>query len=83
MVFLTIVQPNGAFDRRVACDENLGLVLLKCDYRSNFRNFDLERLRTFTPMVPKVSLQDFLPILGAPAQKLLIGLFDDVPARLA
>ncbi len=34
------------------------------------QNFDLERLRTFTPSVPKVSLQDFLPISSAPRPKI-------------
>ncbi len=40
------------------------------DHGSNFQNFDLESLRTFTPMVPKVSLLDFLPILGTPWPKI-------------
>ncbi len=53
-----------------ACDQKLGSVLLWCDRLSNFRNFDLERLLTFAPMVPKVSFQDFLPILGAPRPKI-------------
>ncbi len=52
-----------------ACDQNLGSVLLRCDHGSNLQNSDLERLRTFTPMVPKVSLQDFLPISGTPWPK--------------
>ncbi len=43
--------------------ENLSSVLLRCDH--GFQNFELERLCTFTLMVPKVSLQDFLPILAA------------------
>ncbi len=67
----------GLFDRRaikwcfwLACDQNLGSVVLRYDHGSNFWNFDLERLRTFTPVVPKVSLQDFLPILGAPRPKI-------------
>ncbi len=47
-----------------ACNQNLGSVLLRCDHRSNSQNFDLERLRTFAPMISKVTLQDFLPILG-------------------
>ncbi len=59
---------NGSF--WPTCDQNLGSVLLTCDHGSNFRNFELERPRTFTPMVPKVSLQDFLPILGAPRTKI-------------
>ncbi len=67
----------GLFDQRAtkwrfrpACNQNLDSVLLRCDYGSNFRNFDLYRLWTFTPMVPKVSLQDFLLILGAPRPKI-------------
>ncbi len=58
-----------------ACDQNLGSVILWCYCGSNFRNFDLERLRTFTPMVPKVSLQNFLLILGAPRPKITIRSF--------
>ncbi len=54
----------------LSCDQSLNLVLLRCDHGSNFQNFDLERLRTFTPMVLKVSLQDFLPILVAPRPKI-------------
>ncbi len=53
-----------------ACYQNLGSVLLWCNHGSNFRNLDLERLRTFMPMVPKFSLQDFLPILGGPRLKI-------------
>ncbi len=34
------------------------------------QNFDQERLRTFTPVVQKVSLQDFLPILSDPQPKI-------------
>ncbi len=49
-----------------AHDQNLRSVILRCDHESNFWNFDLERLRTFTPMVPKVSPQDFVPLFGAP-----------------
>ncbi len=67
----------GLFNQRAikwcfgsACDKNLGSVLLKYDNESNFQNFDLERFRTFTPMVPRVSLQDFLSILGAPWLKI-------------
>ncbi len=63
----------GLFDRRAtkwcfwpACDQNLDSVLLRWDHESNSQNFDLERLRTFTPIVPKVSLLDFLPPFGAP-----------------
>ncbi len=52
--------------------QNLGSVLLRCDNGSNFQNFDLERLQTFTPMVPKVSLQDFGLILGASWPKITI-----------
>ncbi len=66
----------GLFDRRAtnwcfcpACDQNQGLVLLRCDRGSNSQNFDLKRLLTFTSMVPKVSLEDFVPILGAPWPK--------------
>ncbi len=47
-------------------DQNLCSVILRCDPESNFRNFDLERLRNFMPMVPKVSLQDCLPLFCAP-----------------
>ncbi len=54
-----------------ACDQNLGLVSLRCDHESNFRNFYLERLRTFTPMVPKVSLQNFLPLFGVPRSEIM------------
>ncbi len=39
-----------------ACDQNLGSVILRCDHESNFQNLDLEKLRTFTTMPPKVSL---------------------------
>ncbi len=49
-----------------SCDQNLALVILRYDHESNFWNFYLERLRNFTPMVPKVSLPDFLPRFGAP-----------------
>ncbi len=73
----------GLFDRCatkwcfwLACDQNLGSVILRCDHESNFWNFDLKRLRTFTPMVPKVSLQDFLLFLAPYGRKLRIGLFD-------
>ncbi len=55
---------------RPACDQNLDSVLLWFDYGSNFLNFDLETLQTFTPRVPKVSLQDFLTILGVPRPKI-------------
>ncbi len=57
-VFLSVVRPNpgfGPFEVRPWVQ---------------FSNFDLKRLQTFTPMVPKVSLQDFLPILGAPRPKI-------------
>ncbi len=67
----------GLFDHRAtkwcfwpACYQNLDSVLLRCDHRSNCQNFDLERLRTFTPIFPKVTRQDFLPILGAPRPKI-------------
>ncbi len=50
--------------------QNLSLVFLTCDHGSNFQNFDLVRLRTFRPIVPKVFLQDVLPILGAPWPKI-------------
>ncbi len=58
-----------------ACDQNLDSVLLKCDHGSNSQYFDMERLRTFTPMVPKVSLHDSLPILDAPWPKIWIWSF--------
>ncbi len=45
--------------------KNLDSVLLRCDHGSNFQNFYLDILQTFTPMVPKVFLQEFLPILAA------------------
>ncbi len=35
-----------------------------------FSKFWPAELRTFTPMVPKVSLQDFLPLFGAPRPKI-------------
>ncbi len=52
------------------CDQNLGSVFLRFYYGSNFQNFDLERLRSFMPIVLKVSLQYSLPILGAPWLKI-------------
>ncbi len=48
----------------VAC--SMEHTVYTCDHESNFWNFDQERLRTFTLMVPKVSLLDFLPLFGAP-----------------
>ncbi len=66
----------GLFDHRTtkwcfwpACDLNLDSVLLRCDHGSNSQNCDLETLRT-TPMVPKVTFQVFLPLLGAPRSKI-------------
>ncbi len=63
----------GLFDHRATkwcfwptCDQNLGSVILRCDCESNFRNLDLERLRTFMPMARKVSLKGSLPLFGAP-----------------
>ncbi len=61
IVFLTVVRPNGAFD---SVWPKAGSAILRCDHELNFRNFDLERLWTFTPMVPKVSLQEFLALFG-------------------
>ncbi len=61
-VFLTNAQPNSAFDWRAT--RTYVWSFSRCEHGSNFQNFDLERLWTFTPMVPKVSLQYFLPILG-------------------
>ncbi len=58
-----------------ACDQNLGSVVLRCDHESNFRNFDLERLRTFTPMASKVFIQVFLPLFGASRPKITNRLF--------
>ncbi len=69
---------NGLFDRNAtkwyfwpACDQNLDSVLLRSNHGSNSQNFDRERLRTLTPMVPKVSLHDLLPILAAPRPKII------------
>ncbi len=53
------------------CDQNLGSVFLRCDHESNFWNFDLERLWSFTPMAPKVSFQDFLPLFGGPRPEIM------------
>ncbi len=36
----------------------------------NFSPEEINSVRNLTPMVPKVSLQDFLPILGAPRPKI-------------
>ncbi len=55
----------------LACDQNLISVLLRCDHGSNSQIFDLERLRTFTSMVPKVSLQDCLSLFGAPQLEIM------------
>ncbi len=40
--------------------------VLRFDHGSDFQNFGLEILRTFTPIVPKISLHDLLPILAIP-----------------
>ncbi len=50
-----------------------------CDQMGQIREFwpgESISLRNFTPVVPKVSLQDFLPTLGAPHSKLPFNLFD-------
>ncbi len=62
-VFLTGVRPK------------LGFGFLRCDHGSNFQNFDLEGLRTFTPMISKVSLHDVLLILAASRPKISIRSF--------
>ncbi len=63
MVLLTGVRRKSEFS------------LLRCDHGSNFQNFDLKRLRTFTPTIPKVSFHNLLPILAAQGRKFRFGLF--------
>ncbi len=56
----------------------LGLVILRCDHESNFRNFDLERLRTCTPMVRKFPYRIFYPFFASHDRKLRIGFLSGV-----
>ncbi len=49
---------------------------------SEFHNFDLERFRTFRPMVPKVSLLDFYPFCAPHGRKLRVGLFDRFATKI-
>ncbi len=62
-VFLTVVRPNGAFDRRAtkACFWSFWGATMS-------QIFEILTCRdsTFMPMVPKGALQDFLPLFGAP-----------------
>ncbi len=57
------MRPNSAFDQ--CATKTWVRSFWGANHGLNFLNFDLERLWTFTAMVPKVSHQDFLPILGA------------------
>ncbi len=67
----------GLFDRRankwcflLARDKNLGSVILRWDQESNFRNFDLERLRTFRQRFRKFPSWIFYPFLTPHGWKL-------------
>ncbi len=64
LVFLIAVRPNGASDR--CAPKTCIRSFWGATMRQIFKNFDLERLWTFKPIVTRVSLLDFLPLFGAP-----------------